>query len=192
MLGHAAKVKRLGRVLTVAGILGLMPNGVMAQVTQPPVASVPILVVDQERLFSRSAFGQASLAREQAAARALEAENNRIQAELVAEEQQLTLLRKTLAPEEFTLRAEEFDRKVEKIRAEQDAKARAFSRKREEDGKAFFDAILPVLADIMADQGALVILNKSDVIVSLNVIDVTDEAVVRVDRLLGDPTATQP
>lgn len=192
MLGHAAKVKRLGRVLAVAGILGLMPNGVMAEVTQPPVASVPILVVDQERLFSRSAFGQASLAREQAAARALEAENNRIQAELVAEEQQLTLLRKTLAPEEFTLRAEEFDRKVEKIRAEQDAKARAFSRKREEDGKAFFDAILPVLADIMADQGALVILNKSDVIVSLNVIDVTDEAVVRVDRLLGDPAATQP
>jgi hypothetical protein len=60
-----------------------------AQETSPST----ILTVDQDRLFVESEFGKSVLAGEAAAAQALEAENSRIEADLIAEEQQLTLRR---------------------------------------------------------------------------------------------------
>ena len=144
-----------------------------------------ILVVDRARMFAESAFGMASLERERLAATALEEENAGIQAKLVAEEQELTVLRQTLSATDFSARATAFDEKVERIRAEQDAKARDLVRIRDEDGKAFQRAALPVLGEMMAALGAQVLLDKSAVILSLSTVDVTDEAIARVDAALG-------
>ncbi|MBL9053467.1 MAG: OmpH family outer membrane protein, partial [Tabrizicola sp.] len=105
-------------VATVA--LGLWHSPVPAQEVSSKVVGSAVLVVDQGRLFAESDFGRASIAREEKAARELEAENIRIQAELVAEEQELTFQRQSLPAEEFSARAEAFDQKVERIRAEQD------------------------------------------------------------------------
>jgi Skp family chaperone for outer membrane proteins len=171
----------LTRFLSALPIVMLLAGQVPAQQTDAADPVLQILIVDRARLFAESAFGKASVERERIATRALEDENAGIQAELVAEEQELTVLRKTLSAAEFSARAAAFDEKVERIRAEQDAKARDLAGAREEDGQAFQRAALPVLGELMAARGAQVLLDKSSVILSLNLVDVTDEAIAKVD-----------
>lgn len=168
-------------------VLLALATPLAAQDDQPAAAPVlaPVLTLDQERFFVESAFGRASLERERQALRALEEENKRIEAELIAEEQALTELRQTLAPEEFTARAEAFDRKVEQIRDAQDAKAEALTAARDADRQAFLQAAIPVLGDLLGDRNAVAILDKTMIILSLSAIDVTDEAIARVDSVLA-------
>ncbi|MBA3909232.1 MAG: outer membrane chaperone Skp [Rhodobacter sp.] len=154
-------------------------------------ATVPgpvILTLDQDRLFAESAFGKASLAREAAATRALEAENAEIEAELIAEEQDLTTRRQTLPSNEFAALAAAFDAKVEQIRDAQDAKARDLTRARDEDRKVFLRAVVPVLGELMSEKGAVAILDKSTVILSLTSIDLTSDAILRIDAVLSEGT----
>ena len=192
MIGLAGKLERAGAVLTLGLLLAGAPFAVCAQEAVTEQSRPTILVVDRERLFTNSAFGRASIAREEEAARALETENSRIQAELVAEEQELTILRKTLSAEEFSKRAEAFDQKVERIRAEQDAKARDLTKARDEDGKAFLVAVAPVLEKILTRSGAMVLLDKGVVILAETSIDVTDEAIAEVDQVLAAPSTPAP
>lgn len=153
----------------------------------PDVATVAsVLTLDQDRLFAESAFGSASLARERAAARALEEENARIEADLIAEEQDLTTRRAALPAEEFAALATAFDEKVERIRKEQDAKARDLTRTRDEERQAFLRAVVPVLGELLGEKKAAAILDKSTVILSLTAIDITEEAIARVDAVLAE------
>jgi Skp family chaperone for outer membrane proteins len=153
-------------------------------------ATGSLLVLDQDRFFLQSDFGRAAADREREATAALDQENKRIEAELVAEEQALTDLRKTLPATEFSAKAEAFDQKVERIRAEQDAKAAAITEGRDKDRKAFLQAAVPVLGNLLRQKKAVAILDKNLTIVSLSAIDVTDEAIGLVDAALKqDPPA---
>lgn len=180
--------------LTVAVCAALVghPSLSRAQDSQPPVTNGVVLVIDQERLFSESAFGRASLERERQVSEELAAENARIQAELVAEEQQLTLLRSSLSAEEFSARAEEFDKKVERIRSEQDQKGRDLAAARDKDVKAFLTAAAPVLGGLLDARGGGVILDRSTVILSSSSVDITEEAIAKVDEVLGETAPTPP
>jgi Skp family chaperone for outer membrane proteins len=155
-------------------------------------AATPLLTLDQDRLFLESDFGRAVIERERLASQALEQENRQIEAGLVTEEQALTDARATLAVEEFTARAEAFDAKVERIRTEQDAKARKLTEGREADRKAFLEVAVPVLGEILGDKGATAILDKNLVILSLSAVDITDEAIARVNVALAEKPATEP
>jgi Skp family chaperone for outer membrane proteins len=170
------------RVLALAVVVAAPALGQDA----PPAT---ILTLDQERFFIESALGRASLERERAATLALEDENKRIEAELVAEEKALTELRRTLPPDEFAARAEAFDQKVERIRDEQDAKAGTLTAGREADRQAFLRVAVPVLGELLNEKGAVAIVDKQAIILSLSVIDVTDEAIARVDAAPGDAEA---
>jgi Skp family chaperone for outer membrane proteins len=145
-----------------------------------------ILVIDQNRLFVESAFGKASIARERAFLAALEEENKRIEADLVAEEQALTELRATLPAADFSARADAFDAKVEQIRAEQEGKAAGLTAQREADQRTFVQAAGPIIAELLTERNASVILDKSVVILSLSAIDVTEEAIAKVDGALAE------
>lgn len=151
-----------------------------------------LLTLDQDQFFLESDFGRAAVERERAETAALEQENQRIQAELVAEEQALTDQRKSLSPEEFSSRAAAFDEKVERIRAEQDAKAQALVAKRDEERKAFLQVAGPVLNQILAERGATAILDTRLVIVSLSAIDITDEAIAKLNAALAEAADAPP
>ncbi|QYK40051.1 MAG: OmpH family outer membrane protein [Paracoccaceae bacterium] len=163
----------------------------------PGSEQAPVLVLRQEEFFERSAFGRASLDRRESASRALIAENRQIEAALEAEERALTARRPTLPPDEFRALAEAFNDKVEQIRTAQDAKARAVARLRDEDRGRFLQAAVPVLAEIMSERGGLVILDQQVVVLSFDRVDITDEAVARVDARIGagdlaDPVLPDP
>jgi Skp family chaperone for outer membrane proteins len=178
-----------GRAFLCTAAIALVLGGPL--LAQETAGTSAILIIDQNRLFVESAFGKASIAREQDFLDGLAEENKRIEADLVAEEQALTEQRKTLSAADFAALAEAFDQKVEKIRAEQDSKAAGLVAQRDADRKVFVQAIRPIVAELMDEQQAVAIVDKSLVILSLSSIDVTDEAIARVDAALP-PGLTGP
>jgi Skp family chaperone for outer membrane proteins len=176
-----------------AGLVALLlasGNPVAAQEAELPNA--PVLMIDRNRLFAESAFGRAAEARFQTESQTLIAENLRLEQALEAEERDLTDQRETLAPDAFQALAQEFDSKTEAIRAAQDAKSRAITAQREADRQRFLQAAVPVLAELMSAAGAVAIFDKEMVILSLRGVDITDEAIERIDAALGDGTNLPP
>ncbi len=191
-----ARLLREGRRVVTAAIVAALPLAASAQ-DGPPAApparlSSPIATVQQDQLFSRTLYGRAVQARVEAARDALQAENQRIEAALETEERDLTARRAQLPAEEFRRLADAFDTRVEGIRAAQDAKARDLARQAEADRHTFFQTAVPVLAGLMAEIGAVALLDKSDVLLSLDAVDITDRAVARIDSVLGDGGTAPP
>ena len=178
---------RPGRPLRMVAVALVLATQAAAQ-----DVAAPLLTLDQDRFFLESDFGKAAIERERVAGAALEQENKRIEADLVAEEQALTEERKTLPAEEFTAKAEAFDQKVERIRAEQDAKSRQLTDARDKDRKAFLQAAVPVLGELLGQKKATAILDKNLVILSLSSVDVTDEAIAMVNSALTVAPAPAP
>lgn len=159
-----------------------------------PVArpQAPVLTLDQERLFAQSQFGQRVLAEIDAASKELAAENREIEAELLAEERELTELRAELPADEFQARAQAFDDRAVGFRRQQDAKARALQGRDEAERAAFFRAVSPILSDLVAELGAVAILDDRAVLFAAPAIDVTDRAIARVDARIGAGEALSP
>jgi len=172
-------------------MVAALAGPVAAQDADPTVTAPMILTLDQDRFFLESSIGKAAVAREKAAADALEAENSKIEAELIAEEQDLTTRRPTLPAAEFTALASAFDEKVERIRSEQDTKARALTQDRDKERQEFLRVAVPVLGEVMSEKGAIAIIDKTMIILSLSAIDITDEAIAKVDAALKE-TAPAP
>jgi Skp family chaperone for outer membrane proteins len=152
----------------------------------------PILTLDQERFFTDSAWGRRAVAAIEARSKALAAENRRIEGELTAEERRLTDERKTLDPTAFRAKADAFDAKVVTIRADQDRKASDLSALRESERSAFFKAALPVLGKMLSDRGAVAILDARAIFVAANAIDVTDQMIATMDKVVGDGGTAAP
>lgn len=159
------------------------PQPAEAPVTLPP----PVLTLDQDRLFEESAWGRDALTRAEEATAALAAENRRIEQALEKEERDLTERRANMTAADFAVLATEFDAKVEEIRAAQDAKSRAISRRLDEDRTRFFQAVTPVLGQLLAETGAAAILADGAVVMSLTSLDITETAISRVDAVLVPP-----
>lgn len=193
------------RALATASCLALL-SGVPARaqqaLAQPATDAFPVarqtiqssvLTVKQQALFEGSAFGKAAVARLEEATQAIATENRRIETDLAAEELRLTERRPTMTPEAFRPLADAFDQKVEGIRNAQNAKSRDLSRQRDEAQQKFFEYVVPVLAQLMQEFGATVLLDQSTVVLSLDQIDITDEAIARVDALTNaDPPDGTP
>jgi Skp family chaperone for outer membrane proteins len=145
-----------------------------------------ILTVDIDRLFSQSQFGQ-RVAQSYAAEReALAMENSRIAAALREEELALATQRADMALTVFRTEAEAFDEKAQSIRRAQDAKERALEDTLVQGRDQFLEVTRPILGQLMVDRGAFAILDRRSVLLSLGSIDVTDDAIARIDAAIGD------
>lgn len=172
------------------GLLALTGTPALAQ--QEPAAP-PILTLNQERLYANSLFGQRVREDLEAASADLVAENRRIEAELVSEESQLVTDRATMEPAEFRVLAEEFDARVTGIRRAQSDKRDALQRAADAERTRFFELAFPVLFALVEETGALAILNQNAVILSSRAIDVTEQAIARIDAEIGPaPLAPVP
>ncbi|MFT4149694.1 MAG: OmpH family outer membrane protein [Paracoccaceae bacterium] len=161
----------------------LLAAPVAAQGISP---TMPVVTLDQDRLFSESRYGQAVQKALENEVQALASENRRIEGELEAEERALTARRAGLSADEFRKLADAFDAKAEDTRKTQDAKARALARRRDDLRKTFFERAKPVLGQLMAERGAVAVIDKSAIILAFDRIDMTDDAIARLDRVMGD------
>lgn len=189
----------MGRIVSLALsalLLAAGGAGALAQSAPPgvaPQAPLPVIaVLSQDRLFSDSAYGRALIARDEAARRTLQAENQRLDAALETEERDLTARRPGMTPEEFATLATAFDAKVKGIRAAQEAKARDLARQAEAGRETFAEAARPVLATLMRETGASVLLDRSTVIMLNDGADLTEAAITRINTVLGDGSSLPP
>jgi Skp family chaperone for outer membrane proteins len=172
----------------VAGaVAGLSAPAASAQ--ERLVVPSPVLTIDQDVLFERSAYGARVLAEIAEDSAALAAENRTLETELADEERRLTELRPTTDPEAFQKMAAEFDARVVEVRREQDQKGRDLTRRPDEARQEFFRAAVPVLAELVRERGAVAILDNRAVILSADAIDITADAIRRLDETIGDGTA---
>lgn len=145
----------------------------------------PVLTLDQDALFSGSAFGQRVQQELQRDRAALAQENRRIEAELVEEELALTQQRETTEPEEFAELANAFDRKVQQVRETQDGKSILLQQRLERERQTFLAEAGPVIATLVQRRGAYVVLDRSVILLSFEGVDITEEAIAAIDAAIG-------
>ncbi|QFS83303.1 Outer membrane protein (OmpH-like) [Roseivivax sp. THAF40] len=154
--------------------------------TDRQIVRSPILTLESERLFTDSALGQRLIGDVEAAGQALAAENREIEAELSQEERRLTDLRAETDAAQFRALADAFDARVQELRQRQDAKARDLANRGDRVRRVFFNAVQPVLTDILREAGGALIIERANVLLSANAIDITDLAIARVDARIGN------
>ena len=167
-------------------LLGMFIGAASPVYAQDPEPQSTVLTINQERLFATSLYGERVKAEIEAASAALSAENRKIESDLTAEEKELTEKRPNLSPEAFRVLADAFDEKVQGIRRAQDAKTRELTRKLEEERTAYFNLVIPVLGALMKERGATAILDRRAIFISAESVDITEDAVRRIDASLGD------
>ncbi len=161
----------------------LLTLPVSAQQTSPPV-----LIVDSERLYTGTLYGQ-RIARDLAQmAQELQAENDRIVESLTLEERSLTVRRPDMTVEAFRAESEAFDQKVQEVRRVRDAKNVELQVANAEARAQFEQQVQGILANMMLERGAAMIVEQRNVLIWARAANVTDDAIVRIDAALGDGT----
>ncbi|MEP3917701.1 OmpH family outer membrane protein [Ascidiaceihabitans sp.] len=156
-----------------------------------PVRS-PVLTIDSDRLYQNSDFGRRVVAELDALGAELSSENRRIEADLEAEELDLTDKRKTMTPEAFRILADAFDEKVRDIRQQQQKKTQSLNARLDDQQRTFLLAAAPILEDLMREAGAAIIIERRDVFLSAGAIDITAAAIARINQTLGAGEAPLP
>ncbi len=179
-------------VIASAFVLAMSPGAAPATaqdlaVGQPAVQDRAVRLLDQDRLLTDSRLGQFLLADLRQAEQALARDNQALADQLAAEEQALTDLRAELGPEEFRARADDFDRRVEIIRAERARLAQDLAQRYETEAQRFLEIALPVLTALMQDEGIVALLRPEAVILGADWLDITDLAIRRLDAAAPPP-----
>jgi Skp family chaperone for outer membrane proteins len=157
-----------------------------------PVAGSPILTVDQDMLFTLSDWGKRTQRVLDEEGGKIEAENERLAAQLSAEETTLTEQRGTLDPAEFRRLAEAFDTRATEVRRQRAQVVQDLNAWAEADRAAFYRAALPQMGEMMQERGAVAVLDRRTVFVSMDAIDMTQSLVVRLNENPGDGSGTVP
>lgn len=174
--------------LALAGVLAALAltapgGGVHAQ--QLGVVQSDIVVIDPERLLTETEFGRRLQAEIQADRDRLIAYNERVASELEAEEKSLTGLRADTPPDEFRALADAFDQRVEQLRLDSERMSRELERRRDLAPIQFMRIVQPVLAELLRESDAVVMLDARSVLLHAEVADVSDLAISRIDAAVG-------
>ncbi len=187
MMRWRAGLFRAWPAALLIGFASAIPAVSWAQASDPGAQSLSnVWTIDPDRLYAETTLGKRIRADLEIRAGELARENRRIEAELTAEERDLTERRAALSVAEFRVLADAFDAKVDQIRAEQDAKARDIQRLQESGQQSFFAQVVPVLSVIMRERGSAILLDRRSVFLSLETTDLTDQAIARIDQVLGE------
>lgn len=156
------------------------------------MAKALILTVDQDRLFAESDWGKRTQRVLEEEGGKIEAENERLAAQLSTEEATLTEQRGTMDPAEFRKQAEAFDTRATEVRRQRAQVVQDLNAWAEADRTAFYRAALPLMTEMMQERGAVAVLDRRTVFVSMDAIDMTQDLIRRLNADLGDGTGTVP
>lgn len=158
----------------------------LGQALDAPAPVLQLRTLDEERLFRGSAFGQRVESEIDAASRALEAENEQLLEQLTTREMELTEARASMPPFEFRAQAEAFDLEAEGIRRSQAEKRQRLSLYEESEQRRFFQLAAPILQQVLASEGAQVLIDSRAVIIGVSGMDMTEPAIAALNDSIGD------
>lgn len=145
-----------------------------------------MLIVNGAAVVENSAAARALRETERRIREGVQAENERVKAELEAEERALVRLRETLAAEAFEARTRDFDRRVRAERRRAQERGALLLRFVQDAQGALISALPRVLEGLRREMGAAVILDAGAVLAAHPSLDVTAVAVAAYDREMGD------
>ena len=150
-----------------------------------------LFTVDMSKLLRSSDFGKNIITVNNAARQNLQNENNNLEEKLLIEEKELSELRKTISIDEFRPKALEFDKKVTIIRKGQREKEENLNKKVRREETDFFKKIYPILYELLIERGGLVLIDQRNAILWDNSVDLTDDAIAVINRVLGSGIKTK-
>ena len=159
-------------------------NGVTAQEEQ--FAQYPIVTVDRVRLVRESNYGKRLFSELNESMRALQIENNQIEAELSSEEMALRDKRKEMEHDAFRELAADFDQRVNRIRQERKDLEDTILQENNRSQVQLIQTAAPYMFEIMTQHGAVAVLERSTVVLDLASIDITDQVIERMNLEIGD------
>ena len=149
-----------------------------------------LFTVDMSKILRSSDFGKNIIAVNNAARQNLQNENNNLEEKLLIEEKELSELRKILSIDEFRPKALEFDKKVTIIRKGQREKEENLNKKVRREETDFFRKIYPILYELLIERGGLVLIDQRNAILWDNSVDLTDDAIAVINRVVGSGIKT--
>lgn len=175
---------RFARICSVS-IAAFLGSPAMAQ-DQTVVLPSPIMVVDFERIFVETLYGQriSEMVSEERAR--VQADNDRIAAELLAEETALTEARATMDPAAFRDEARAFNERAQAVRLDREAEQAKLVQLRDTERSQFLERIRPIILALMLERGAVVSMDRRAVIQAIGSANATEDAVSLIDTTLGD------
>lgn len=170
----------LARFATVIALLLSLSAQTVAQ-TFPVFQEATVAYLNRDLLFTDSDVGKALIEQNRVVSEELRTELRQIEGELSREEDALVEQRKTDDPDVFKQKAQAFDEKVKKIRAEQDLRVRALRSSLETARFDFYSRADPILRQLMKERGIILLLNQNSVLIATENSDITSEAIARIN-----------
>jgi len=170
------------RFVTLFFGLVLCATQSVAQTDFPTVFPQPILVLDQDGLFTSSKLGQAMQLIQAEKRTILLQESRLISDAFVIEEKRLTEIRSEVNAEEFRTLSEDFDKRVLATREAQLSKDVEMQQSVDGQRRRFLIIAAPFLSEIMTRYHASAIIDQRSVLLFNLNLDITTEAIVILDR----------
>ncbi|MAB13979.1 OmpH family outer membrane protein [Parvibaculum sp.] len=145
-----------------------------------------ILIVNTEQLFAQSKVGQSIRKQAQAQAEALQAENQKQSKKMEAEAKKLGDQRALLSQGEFQKKVEALQKKDRQLQKTMQEKGQAFQLGTQQARAKVQAALRPIFVDIMKERGGTVLLDQSVVLAGGVDLDITQEALKRLNEKLSD------
>lgn len=138
------------------------------------------------KLIKQTKIGKKIILEDNISRQKLQSENEKLEAELLLEEKELSEIRETLTVDEFRLKAQEFDKKVTIIRTEQGQKEQDLIVENRKNESEFFKKIYPLLYGLLLERGGSILIDQSNAVLWDSSVDLTIDAINLIDRVLGD------
>ena len=145
-----------------------------------------VYTIDMSKLIKQTQIGKKIILEDNISRQKLQSENEKLEAQLLLEEKELSEIRETLTADEFRLKAQEFDKKVTIIRTEQGQKEQDLIVKNRKKESEFFKKIYPLLYGILLERGGSILIDQSNAVLWDSSVDLTIDAINLIDRVLGD------
>lgn len=172
-------ISRHSRRAVLAGLAASLACGAGSAAEQ-------IYVLSRERVLRETAVARRLGAAEARMTKQLQTLVDRTKTELAAEEVDLTRLRNELPAVEFELRVTDFDRRVRMARRLTQERATKLQKAFQEARARLVSQLPPVVNQLRRESGATMILN-ADLVLSVDQsFDLTDRAIVLLDRAGAD------
>ena len=145
-----------------------------------------VYTIDMSKLIKQTKIGKKIILEDNISRQNLQSENEKLEAELLLEEKELSEIRETLTADEFRLKAQEFDKKVTIIRTEQGQKEQDLIVENRKNESEFFKKIYPLLYGLLLERGGSILIDQSNAVLWDSSVDLTIDAINLIDRVLGD------
>ena len=191
---RASDIGRRAGVAALFACLLLTSPPLAAQTAEDGDRRVPVLIVDMQRIKSETSAGRDMRSKTIEIRRRIQAGIAERSERLRAEEQRLAEERESLDPEDFRRQVISFEQQVFANREFSEQESRRLQGLLSTASTMLREQATAVLAEIMRERRAEVMLDSTQIVLSVDRLDITEEAIRMLDRVfpgipidIGDP-----